>query len=180
MSEVGREWVMVLILMFGMILGSKVVALLDLLHLLLVDYYNLSQLLIYGFLTSIVGILISYMMCSMCMMCNLLLVWHYSKNGIYIVKLGYCLACLVNHIFSQLCSEEGWKKLWQIEVPRKVRSFIWRLCWDFLPTRVQLTHQHICIRINCVFLSTGCGAYLAWFFGLSICSEVLVNGRNSF
>ena len=64
---------------------------------------------------------------------------------------SYSLACLVNLVFSQLRSEVGWKKLWQIEVPPKVMSFIWRLCWDFLPTKVQLTYRHIQVPITCVF-----------------------------
>ena len=40
------------------------------------------------------------------------LIWHYSKDGIYNVKSGYRLAFMVNHVFSQLHSEVGWKKLW--------------------------------------------------------------------
>ena len=80
------------------------------------------------------------------------------------MKYGYRLACLVNHVFPQLHSEEGWKKLWHSEVPPKVRSFIWRLCWDFSPSRVQLTHRHIRIPITFVCVCARAHVCVCVFF----------------
>ncbi|KAI5351689.1 hypothetical protein L3X38_004580 [Prunus dulcis] len=36
-----------------------------------------------------------------------------------------------------------WKKLWSLQVPNKIKFFLWRCIWGFLPTRQNLYHKKI-------------------------------------
>ena len=71
------------------------------------------------------------------------LCWPWDKPGEYTVKTGYKL----------LCDEEGtdlasasnnesvvrfWRSLWKLNIPGKVRHFLWRACADTLPTQTNL------------------------------------------
>ncbi|KAL2943019.1 hypothetical protein RDABS01_031367 [Bienertia sinuspersici] len=74
------------------------------------------------------------------MMCNIplssmdtndCLVWHYSKNGAYSMKTGY-------HFYkgepSTLTADKIWNKIWKLRIPPKVKTFVWRLCNNAIPT----------------------------------------------
>ncbi|KAK4387778.1 putative mitochondrial protein [Sesamum angolense] len=65
-----------------------------------------------------------------------LLVWHYSKNGIFSVRSAYHLALSM----SVKASSSGtgwplqlWHKVWQAPAPNKVKLFIWRAIRNILP-----------------------------------------------
>ena len=36
-----------------------------------------------------------------------------------------------------------WKKLWQINVPHKIRHFAWRACQDILPLQTNLVKRNV-------------------------------------
>ena len=36
-----------------------------------------------------------------------------------------------------------WKRLWQINVPYKIRHFSWRACWDILPLKTNLVKRNV-------------------------------------
>ena len=75
------------------------------------------------------------------------LIWTGCSNGEYSVKSSY----------KQLCEEENnsvasasdgslqksfWKRIWKIQVPKKIKTFLWQVCSDALPTKVNLkTHD---------------------------------------
>ena len=72
------------------------------------------------------------------------LIWPFNPSGHYLVKSGYK--------FLQECAENShaptqesafWKKVWGLEVPSKVKNFVWRACREALPTRKNLQRRKI-------------------------------------
>lgn len=64
------------------------------------------------------------------------LVWHYAKDGTYSVKSAYQLAFAakgreVDEGMGTVSGEQGvkWDDIWSLEVPPKIRLFVWR-AWD--------------------------------------------------
>ncbi|CAL9026263.1 unnamed protein product [Prunus brigantina] len=77
------------------------------------------------------------------------LLWHYERNGMYSVKSGYQLARLER---DNVCGESStgvdlssrfWKKIWALKIPNKIKFFIWRCVWDFLPCGQTLFNRKI-------------------------------------
>jgi len=36
-----------------------------------------------------------------------------------------------------------WKTLWQLQVPNKIKHFVWKACNDALPTKANLHYRHV-------------------------------------
>lgn len=79
-----------------------------------------------------------------------LLVWHPNKSGLYSVKFGYVVARSlqgkepeVRASFSTTIDENMWKSLWNLNIPLKLRHFLWRVCHHLLATKVGL-HKRKC------------------------------------
>lgn len=85
------------------------------------------------------------------------LVWHYSKEGIYSVKTAYQV------MYDARCSEAGssmrassgvldvnWQEIWRLDIPPKIRMFLWRVCKNFLPHALELFRSHISTNPFCV------------------------------
>ena len=71
--------------------------------------------------------------------------WHYDKRGLFTVKSAYRMILDTKRrreIFLErrseqsnyLQEEKGWKTLWKVKVPSKLRLFAWRLARASLPT----------------------------------------------
>lgn len=78
--------------------------------------------------------------------------WVGSKNGKYTVKSGYHLE--VNSAAphpSQSAHPDcsWWKILWKLRIPPKVRIFMWRASWDFIPSSFNLMHHHVPVSGIC-------------------------------
>ena len=74
--------------------------------------------------------------------------WRY--NGIfYTAKWGYQywhrLKC--SHI--QVPQSVGWKKVWHLKLPHKVKVFIWQFCRNVIPVRKRLSSRGVRIPITC-------------------------------
>lgn len=82
--------------------------------------------------------------------------WPHTKNGRYSVRSAYNMARA--NIFHRAQSgpgrgsssrleqeEKGWKKIWAVHAPQKMKIILWRLAHDCLPTGYQLCHtfQHL-------------------------------------
>lgn len=74
-----------------------------------------------------------------------LLVWQHTNNGIYTVKSGYWLGKTPLHGPAHNC----WEIIWKAGTLPKVKNFLWRACWDFLPTKVTLARRHISTEDSC-------------------------------
>ncbi|KAL2925303.1 hypothetical protein RDABS01_022953 [Bienertia sinuspersici] len=66
------------------------------------------------------------------------LVWHYSKNEAYWVKTGYHFIKSYKSILqgepSTSKANKMWNKIWNVRIPPKVKTFVWRLCNNAIPT----------------------------------------------
>lgn len=78
------------------------------------------------------------------------LIWHGNRDGTYSVKSGYRLA-------ASLCYDANlevpgeWGTLWKLKIPPRVKDFLWRSCWDCLPTRVNLFAKRVGTSKFCAF-----------------------------
>ena len=84
------------------------------------------------------------------------LTWKENKSREFTVKTAYQVALRL----SQSCSGEHssasqdrhlWKKLWSLNVPPKVRTFMWRACCNVLPTKSNLARRKVQIDPKCSF-----------------------------
>ncbi|KAL5854464.1 hypothetical protein ACOSQ4_004266 [Xanthoceras sorbifolium] len=75
------------------------------------------------------------------------LMWHHSKDGLYSVKSGYWLAASLARDGASSSSPSAgsswWKFLWGLNIPAKVRMFVWRACRNLLPTRSLLAARRV-------------------------------------
>ena len=42
-----------------------------------------------------------------------------------------------------------YKQLWSLNLPSKVNATIWRLSWNYLPTKVNLQHRKLAANTSC-------------------------------
>jgi hypothetical protein len=75
-------------------------------------------------------------------------IWQYTKIGKYTVRSGYHLAKEKFGVDFGSCSSSDssralWKSIWDIDVPRAAKTFLWKVCSDILPTKEKLFQKHI-------------------------------------
>ncbi|XP_021600717.1 uncharacterized protein LOC110606275 [Manihot esculenta] len=79
------------------------------------------------------------------------LIWHLHKKDVYSVKSAYFYALELSGKTSVLGYNDGWNRLWSLDVPPKVRDFLWRACRGVLPTRDILLRRGIHVPAACLF-----------------------------
>ena len=82
------------------------------------------------------------------------LVWPFTPNGHYTVNSGYRFLAEESSIFqlphqSVLHSPVCWKKLWKMNVPNKIKNFVWRSCREALLTKANLYRRKITVDAIC-------------------------------
>ena len=86
--------------------------------------------------------------------------WHHDKKGIFSVRSAYrMLACTKERREAWLYStaigsdhqglQKSWTSLWHIQVPSKLRIFLWRLVKQSLPSSDLLLRRHVSPVRNC-------------------------------
>ena len=75
------------------------------------------------------------------------LIWPFTSSGIFTVKSSYNFLAkenLDNLTFGNPMHDSGiWKLVWGLNVPNKVKNFIWRSCRDDVPVKKNLKKQQI-------------------------------------
>ncbi|KAH9759717.1 putative reverse transcriptase/RNA-dependent DNA polymerase [Citrus sinensis] len=69
------------------------------------------------------------------------LIWHFDKHGNYSVKSGYQLSLRLKSpdlASSSDLSKTHWKIIWSMEIPEKIKIFMWRAAQNMLPTAYNL------------------------------------------
>ena len=69
--------------------------------------------------------------------------WFGDKKGEYTVKSGYRRLLSSRNVISLGGTSGLWKTIWGLEVPNKVKNFIWRAIVNCLPTKLALKRKHI-------------------------------------
>lgn len=77
--------------------------------------------------------------------------WEGSTTGAYSVKDGY--AWLYNHLHQQQVLED-WKWVWKLQVPEKVRYFIWLCLHEALPINATRFNRHLATSASCSHCSS--------------------------
>lgn len=80
------------------------------------------------------------------------LLWGHSNDGRYSVKTGYKLCRQALRPSSSAMVPGNWNLIWNLEVPPKVKNFIWRVCRNCLPTRMRLKDK----GVNCTSICNFC------------------------
>uniref|UniRef100_A0A803Q3X2 Reverse transcriptase n=1 Tax=Cannabis sativa TaxID=3483 RepID=A0A803Q3X2_CANSA len=80
------------------------------------------------------------------------IMWHYSKNGEYTVKSGYKMASSL--VDEQYQSNDkvlvDWlKALWRFKIPPKIKHFVWKLAYNWIPTNVTLAKRGVAVNKKC-------------------------------
>lgn len=75
--------------------------------------------------------------------------WICTVDGNYSVKSGYNYWYKRHSECRWDSPSKGWSKLWKLEVPHKVRLFLWRLCRNNIPVRNVLKGRGVRITIMC-------------------------------
>ena len=67
-----------------------------------------------------------------------------------------CLPCCTSfeswwwgRAFQSAGDKRLWHKMWKMDVPPKVRTFLWRACSEILPTRANLARRRLPIDPRC-------------------------------
>lgn len=78
-------------------------------------------------------------------------IWHFSRNGNYSVKSGYKLIMSLTNQDNHLGPlPETWIRMWKIEVPPKIKIFLWRVARNCIPCRKNLQARRMSVPICCV------------------------------
>ena len=75
--------------------------------------------------------------------------WRFTKDGCYSVKLGFRRCCDIAYGSTHPKGRQ-WHKLWQLNLPSRIRYFLWRLgkvCW---PLRSYLQYRGISVPLCCI------------------------------
>ncbi|KAL0327910.1 UNVERIFIED_CONTAM: putative mitochondrial protein [Sesamum calycinum] len=86
---------------------------------------------------------------------QILLIWHYSRSGIFLVRSAYHLACSLelrpSSSSSRVLEQSRWRRVWQAKIPNKVKVFAWRACLNALPTGDNLARRIPNTSAECPF-----------------------------
>lgn len=80
--------------------------------------------------------------------------WKESRNRIFPVKSAYKVALRLRENTQAEHSRAGlnrpiWKKIWKLNIPPKVRNFLWRAGSNILPTRENLRRHRVQVEPWC-------------------------------
>ncbi|KAL5764705.1 hypothetical protein ACOSQ2_017299 [Xanthoceras sorbifolium] len=80
------------------------------------------------------------------------LIWHFDKNGEYSVKSGYRVAAQEKLSLTGSSSSpdsKWWLALWNLNIPPKIKIFIWRVCHNAIPSLCNLCSRKIVVDPCC-------------------------------
>ena len=77
------------------------------------------------------------------------LVRAFTSKGNFIVRSAYKIAVADSMATRMEGTSNGedhitfWRRLWSLNVPNKIKSFSWQVCWNIIPTKVNLCHTQV-------------------------------------
>ena len=84
-------------------------------------------------------------------------IWAYTPSGVYSTSSAYKLLTDRNVQGSSNCEPQKrfWKGLWELQVPHKIKHFVWRACHNALPTKCNLVRWNIVNSEVCELCNEG-------------------------
>lgn len=76
-------------------------------------------------------------------------VWANSNNDIYTAKAAYHFWYESKFGTSAISQCTGWKRVWQLKLPYKIKVFIWCFCRNVVPVHKRLSSKGIRVPITC-------------------------------
>lgn len=65
------------------------------------------------------------------------------------MKSGYFEWCKSHNEDAGMVRDEGWSKVWRLNIPHKMRVFLWRFCRNVLPVRNLLRYRGVQAPVAC-------------------------------
>ena len=103
--------------------------------------------------------------------------WHFERNGKFSICSAYWIMVAIGNRrgawleeaagpSTRRNEEKSWKQLWNVQVPAKIRMFLWRLARQSLPTEDLQAHRNMSTTSSCGF----CGSQDSWRHSILECS----------
>ncbi|KAH9742605.1 hypothetical protein KPL70_003002 [Citrus sinensis] len=86
------------------------------------------------------------------------IIWHYDRKGLYSVKSGYQLALKIKFPEPPTGSagaSQGWQNIWKLNLPGKIKNFVWKAAKNLLPTAENLWRRKILQEPICTICKAG-------------------------
>lgn len=77
-------------------------------------------------------------------------IWKLTTDGSYTVKSAYCICLDLIAAATPVQHDSRWNSIWKLQIPPRVRAFLWRLAQQCLPTRSNLLASGIPCDDTCV------------------------------
>lgn len=97
--------------------------------------------------------------------------WTNATDGKYSVKSGYKYWHSNFSTCRRVNISQGWSNLWKLEIPHKVKIFIWRLCRNNVPVRKVLRSRGVQTPIMCLMCGDDVEHLLHLFLDCSFAQE---------
>ena len=102
------------------------------------------------------------------------LIWSFTPSSNYSVKSGYKFLLENSEQFQRPTQDTGfWKKVWGMEIPCKIKNFLWKASREALPVKKKFVSKEDCIGwsmwnlqgegwrlLTCPFLLFWCAGYV--------------------
>ena len=113
-----------------------------------------------------------------------MLLWKENKKGAFSVKTTYRVAIRINQqeqVENSLAQKDRrlWNRIWKLNIPPKVRNFVWRACSDILPNSTNLCRKRIPLNPACAICQQHdeTVAHALWGCPLARNVQALVKGK---
>jgi ribonuclease HI len=98
------------------------------------------------------------------------LIWLDTKNGNFSVRSAYHLGLEIKdrergQSSNDVEVSDVWRSIWNLQVPNKIKMFLWRACNDILPTRENLLKKRVIVDGKCPWcnIEEESTAHALWF-----------------
>jgi len=91
-------------------------------------------------------------------------IWKVTSDGNYTVKSAYRICVDLLHSSTNAQAAITWQNIWRLQIPPRVRSFLWRLAQQCLPTCQNLTNRGIPCDDSCVVCESFAESHMHLFF----------------
>lgn len=93
-----------------------------------------------------------------------IIAWTASNTGLYTVKMGYQFWSSQNSIEASNAASRSWNRLWRLNLPHKMRNFLWKFCNNNIPDRKLLRSKGVATTIICSMCNEDIEHMLHFFF----------------